>query len=75
MGAIWVTVNAIAPGFFPTKMTRVLLERHGEAILQQIPLGRFGTEDDIKGLIVFLSSRASDYMTGSIIVVDGGQQA
>lgn len=74
-GPYGVTVNAIAPGFFPTKMTRVLLERHGEAILQQIPLGRFGTEDDIKGLIVFLSSRASDYMTGSIIVVDGGQQA
>lgn len=74
-GPYGVTVNAIAPGFFPTKMTRVLLERHGEAILQQIPLGRFGTEDDIKGLIVFLSSRASEYMTGSIIVVDGGQQA
>ena len=74
-GPYGVTVNAIAPGFFPTKMTRGLLERHGEAILQQIPLGRFGTEDDIKGLIVFLSSRASEYMTGSIIVVDGGQQA
>ncbi len=74
-GPYGVTVNAIAPGFFPTKMSQVLLERHGEDILQRIPLGRFGSEDDLKGLVIFLSSRASDYMTGSVIAVDGGQQA
>lgn len=74
-GPYGITVNAVAPGFFPTKMSRVVLERHGDEILRHIPLGRFGTDDDLKGLIIFLSSKASDYMTGSIIVVDGGQQA
>lgn len=70
-----ITVNAIAPGYFPTKMSRVILERKGEDILRHTPLRRFGTEDDLRGLIVFLASRASDYMTGSIVVVDGGTQA
>jgi gluconate 5-dehydrogenase len=70
-----VTVNALAPGWFPTDMSRVLLERHGEAFLERIPLGRFGEADDLRGTIVFLAAPASDFITGQTIVVDGGQSA
>ena len=70
-----ITVNALAPGFFPTKMTRWLIDHRGEAILDTIPLGRLGGDDDLKGAAVFLASRASDFMTGQVLVVDGGQTA
>jgi NAD(P)-dependent dehydrogenase (short-subunit alcohol dehydrogenase family) len=68
-----ITVNAIAPGWFPTDMSRVLLERSGEMFLERIPLHRFGAPDDLKGTIVFLAGRASDYVTGQTLLVDGGQ--
>ncbi len=61
-----ITVNAIAPGFFPTKMTRGTIER------VECPLGRAGGEEDLKGAAVLLASDASAYMTGQIIAVDGG---
>ena len=70
-----ITVNALAPGFFPTKMTRWLIDHRREAILDTIPLGRLGGDDDLKGAAVFLASRASDFMTGQVLVVDGGQTA
>ncbi len=70
-----ITVNAIAPGWFPSEMTKVLLERHGTTFLERIPLGRFGGADDLKGAIVFLTSAASDYVTGQTLVVDGGQSS
>jgi len=70
-----ITVNAIAPGFFPSKMTQWLIEHRAEAILRTIPMGRLGGEDDLKGAAVFLASRASDFVTGQVLVVDGGATA
>ena len=70
-----ITVNAIAPGFFLTKMTRWLIEHQEKAILDTIPMGRLGGEDDLKGAAVFLASRASAFMTGQVLVVDGGATA
>lgn len=70
-----ITVNAIAPGFFPSKMTRWLIEHRGEAILGTVPMGRLGGDDDLKGAAVFLVSRASDFVTGQVLVVDGGATA
>ncbi len=70
-----IRVNAIAPGFFPTKMAQGVIDHHGELLLQGTPLKRFGAMDDIKGLALLLSSRASDYMTGAVLVLDGGASA
>jgi NAD(P)-dependent dehydrogenase (short-subunit alcohol dehydrogenase family) len=70
-----IYVNAIAPGFFPTHMSEFILEKNANIFLPQIPFGRFGGEDDLKGAVVFLSSAASNFITGQIINVDGGQMA
>jgi len=70
-----INVNAIAPGWFPSDMNKVLLDAQPDAYLEHIPLRRFGGPDDLKGAVVFLASRASDYVTGQVVVVDGGQSA
>jgi NAD(P)-dependent dehydrogenase (short-subunit alcohol dehydrogenase family) len=70
-----IVVNAVAPGFFPTKMSRVLTETYGEQIRSSVPAGRMGVEDDLKGVTVFLASEASRYVTGQVIPVDGGWTA
>jgi NAD(P)-dependent dehydrogenase (short-subunit alcohol dehydrogenase family) len=70
-----IQVNAIAPGWFPTNMSQLVIERNKEAFLSKIPLRRFGNEHDLKGAAVFLASDASDYVTGHVLVVDGGQTA
>jgi NAD(P)-dependent dehydrogenase (short-subunit alcohol dehydrogenase family) len=70
-----ITVNAIAPGWFPTKMSHALLEKYTEEMLSDIPLKRFGRPEDIKGVILFLASPAAAYMTGQLVVVDGGATA
>ena len=70
-----VHVNAIAPGWFPTHMSEVVIARHRENLLRGIPLGRFGSDYDLKGAAVFLASEASDFVTGQVLVVDGGQSA
>jgi gluconate 5-dehydrogenase len=70
-----IYVNAIAPGFFPTKMSKGILDKRGKAILEGTPLRKFGTENDLKGVALFLAAPASDFITGEIIVVDGGTNA
>ena len=70
-----ITVNAIAPGWFPSDMSQVLLERFGDAFLGRIPLGRFGEPDDLRGTIVYLAGRAGGFVTGQTLIVDGGQSA
>ncbi|KYC86040.1 MAG: SDR family oxidoreductase [Weizmannia coagulans] len=71
-GRYGIHVNAIAPGFFPTKMSKVIIERGKNPILEATPLGRFGNDQDLKGAAVFLASAASDYVTGDVLLVDGG---
>lgn len=70
-----ITVNAIAPGWFPTKMSGALISKFEEQMLSDIPLGRFGNPEDLKGVAVFLASPAASYITGQTIVVDGGATA
>ena len=70
-----IQVNAIAPGWFPTHMSNWVLERHKESFLERIPQRRFGGDHDLKGAAVFLASEASAYVTGHVLVVDGGQTA
>jgi 2-deoxy-D-gluconate 3-dehydrogenase len=69
-----VQVNAIAPGYIATDNTQALQDdpERSAAILSRIPAGRWGEPDDLKGPVVFLASKASDYMSGQIMLVDGG---
>ena len=67
-----ITVNAIAPGWFPTRMSGGLIENFEEKMLDGIPLHRFGNPEDLKGVVVFLASPAASYVTGQTVVVDGG---
>ena len=67
-----ITVNAIAPGPFPSKMMARTLESMGEKIRQGVPLKRIGQAEDMAGAAIFLASRAASYVTGVIIPVDGG---
>lgn len=67
-----IRVNAIAPGFIKTDMTEVLSDKVKEAMLSSIPLGRFGEADEVANVALFLASNLSSYITGQVIVVDGG---
>lgn len=68
-----IQVNALAPGWFPTHMSDWVITHKKDLLLESIPLKRFGGEDDLKGAAVFLASDASAYITGHVLVVDGGQ--
>jgi NAD(P)-dependent dehydrogenase (short-subunit alcohol dehydrogenase family) len=72
LGPQHVTVNAVAPGPFPSTMMAATLDEFGEAIAASAPLRRIGRDDDMAGVAVFLASRAGAYLTGAVIPVDGG---
>lgn len=72
LGSKNINVNAIAPGFIDTDMTRVLSEDQKKNILSQVPLKRLGLASDIANVAAFLASEDSDYITGQVIHVDGG---
>jgi len=67
-----ITVNAIAPGFFPSKMTRGLLQTKGDELTSHAPLRRLGDDDDLKGATLLFASAAGKHITGQILAVDGG---
>ncbi|MGH9020335.1 MAG: SDR family oxidoreductase, partial [Acidimicrobiales bacterium] len=67
-----VTVNAIAPGPFESKMTAFMFADGGESIARATPLGRVGAPSDVAGTAIFLASRAASYITGAVLPVDGG---
>ena len=71
-GKYGITVNALAPGWFPSKMTRGTLEKHGDAFAARTPLGKLGGPDDLKGAALLFASAASGHITGQILAVDGG---
>ncbi len=67
-----VTVNAVAPGFIDTDMTRALSDAQREALAAQIPLGRLGTVDDVAAAVLYLAARSGEYLTGQTLHVNGG---
>lgn len=72
VGSRGITCNAIAPGWIQTQMTEHLPAAVSEQVLKQVSLGRLGQPEDIAGVVLFLCSEASSYMTGQVLVVDGG---
>ena len=70
-----INVNAICPGFFPSKMSAGLLEQVRESVITRAPLHRIGSDDDLKGAVVFLASEASRHITGQNLAVDGGMSS
>jgi 3-oxoacyl-[acyl-carrier protein] reductase len=72
MASRGITCNAVAPGFVPTDLTQDLIDQMRETMLKQIPLGRLGTVEDVANAVAFLASDEASYITGQVLVVDGG---
>ena len=72
LGPRRITVNAVAPGFFESRMTAGILETHGRNIVDACPLGRIGRLEDMAGIVIYLASAAGAYTNGAVIPVDGG---
>jgi NAD(P)-dependent dehydrogenase (short-subunit alcohol dehydrogenase family) len=71
-GPFGIRVNAICPGFFPSKMSSGLLETIGASVIERTPLKRLGDDTDLQGAVIYLASDASKHVTGQYIAVDGG---
>ena len=67
-----ILANVVAPGFIDTAMTAAMTEDAKKALFTQIPLERLGTPRDVAGIVAFLSSEYASYITGQVVVVDGG---
>ena len=74
-GPYGINVNAVCPGFFPSKMASGILERIGDRVIKSTPLRRLGGDEDLKGVVVFLASDAARHVTGQCIAVDGGHSS
>ena len=74
-GPYGITVNALAPGMFQSRMTKSTLAEAGDAVLASAPLGRIGDDDDLKGAALLFASQAGKHITGQILAVDGGVSA
>ena len=72
VGSRSITVNAVAPGFIDTDMTKALNDGQRSAMLEQIPLGRLGQADEIAAVVEFLAGESAGYITGAVIPVNGG---
>lgn len=75
LGSRGITVNAVAPGYVETDMTRPLPDRLKEEVMARIPVGRFGQPEDVAAAVLFLASPSAGYITGQTLVVDGGLTA
>lgn len=74
-GVHGITVNAICPGFIPSKLSRGILDRIGEDVIAATPLRQLGTEDDLKGIVVLLAGAGGRHITGQYLAIDGGMTA
>lgn len=72
-GRYGINVNAICPGFFPSRMSQGILAKIEKSVIARTPLQRLGGDEDLKGVVVFLASEASRHVTGQPLVVDGGE--
>ena len=71
-GALGITVNALAPGYFPSKLTGYVIDKHGDELRHDTPRGKLGCDDDLKGAALLLASDAGAHITGQVLAVDGG---
>lgn len=71
-GGRGITVNALAPGYFPSKLTGYVIDRHGAELTADTPSGRLGNDDDLKGAALLLASNAGAHITGQVLAIDGG---